>query len=78
MKTFLFDAKGKASHTRLLVMLCVPLLVLVPLLIWAAISLHTRALAEIPLTVTGYLGAANGIILGYAVHNKRQENKAAA
>jgi hypothetical protein len=77
MHSFLHDAKGKPSHTRLLVMLSVPLLVILPLLIWAFVSLRAGALAEIPLTITGYLGAANGIILGYAVHNKREETKAA-
>lgn len=69
---FLTDGKKK-SHTRLLVMLCVPALVLVPLILWAIVSCVRGALQEIPLTITGYLGAANTIILGYAVHNKRQE-----
>lgn len=69
---FLSDGKKK-SHTRLLVVLCVPALVLVPLILWAAVSYSRGQLQEIPLTITGYLGAANGIILGYAMHNKRQE-----
>lgn len=76
--SYLKDSKGKASHTRLLVVVCVPALVLVPLAVWAGVSLHARALVEIPLTITGYLGAANGILLGYAAHNKQQESKAHA
>lgn len=71
---FLSDG-NKRSHTRLLVMLCVPVIVLLPIVVWAIVSLHTKSLVEIPLTITGYIGAANGIILGYAAHNKREETK---
>jgi hypothetical protein len=74
---FFSDGK-KRSHTRLLVLLCVPVLVLLPLLVWALISVTAHELREIPLTITGYLGAANGIILGYAAHNKRCEAKPTA
>lgn len=75
--SFLADSRGKKSHTRLLVVLCVPAIVLVPLFAWLAVSLMHGTLAELPLTITGYIGAANTIILGYAVHNKREETKAA-
>lgn len=71
---YLHDGK-KQSSTRLLVIVCVPALVIVPLAIWAAVSISKGSLQDIPLTITGYLGAANGIILGYAAHNKRQETK---
>lgn len=74
---FLCDGKKKSS-TRLLVVLCVPALILVPLAVWAITSLHGQTLNEIPLTITGYIGAANGIILGYAAHAKTQEKKTPA
>ena len=56
-------------------MLCVPAIVLVPLGIWAVVSFTKGALQPIDLTITGYIGAANGIILGYAGFNKSQETK---
>lgn len=75
--SFLTDGRGKRSHTRLLVMVCVPCLILIPLLVWAGVSIHLKTLAEIPLTITGYIGAANGILLTYAgvkgYHEKDQK-----
>lgn len=73
--SFLTDSSGKRSHTRLLVMVAVLPLVLVPLAVWAILSLRSGILSEIPLTVTGYLGAANGIILGYAGFKASNETK---
>lgn len=73
--SYLSDSKGKKSHTRLLVVVCVPMLTLLPLFIWAGISVFNRTLVEIPLTITGYLGAANGILLGYAGFKTSQETK---
>lgn len=73
---FLTDHKGKTSHTRVLVMLCVPPIVLLPLIVWALVCLHSRAVVEIPLTITGYIGAANAILLGYAGVKGHQETKA--
>ncbi len=71
---FLSDGK-KSSHTRLLVMLCVPALVLIPLLVAAWQAITQGVAMKIDATVPLYIGTANGIILGYAVHNKREETK---
>jgi hypothetical protein len=70
---YLTDASGKPSHTRLLVAVCVPLLVLVPLLIWAYLSLKKEAFLTIDATVPLYIGTANGILLGYAGFKSTQE-----
>jgi hypothetical protein len=75
---FLKDAKGKTSHTRVLVVLCVPLLVLVPLFVSAWLAITKGAGMAIDPSVPLYIATANGIILGYAVHNKREETKIAA
>jgi hypothetical protein len=75
MKQFLHDGKGKPSHTRLLVILCVPLLVLVPLVAAAVLSFMKGEPMRIDPTIPLYLTTANGLILGYAVHNKREETK---
>lgn len=76
---FLSDAKGKPSHSRLLVVLCVPLLVLVPLFVaaWIAVTHPESGGMKIDATVPLYIGTANGILLGYAAHNKREETKVA-
>jgi hypothetical protein len=76
--SYLTDSSGKPSHTRLLVVVTVLPLVLVPLAVWAILSLRSGILAEIPLTITGYLGAANAIILGYAGFKSSNENKPTA
>jgi len=77
-KGFFHDRSGKLSHTRLLVILTVPAIVLLPLFIWAALSIAKIQMMEIPLTVTGYLGAANAIILGYSGVKSYQEKGASS
>lgn len=72
---FLHDNKGKASHARLLVMLCVPILVMAPICIWIYLCIAHAAMVSIDPTVPLYIGTANGIILGYAGYNKNQESK---
>ena len=64
--SFLTDANGKPSHTRLLVAVCVPLLALTPLAIWAILSIQKGSFLAIDPTVPLYITTANGIILGYA------------
>ena len=75
---FLTDSTGKPSHTRLLVALCVPLLVLLPLVIWAFLCVLKAAFLPIDPTVPLYIGTANGIILGYAGVKGYQETQTAA
>ena len=70
---FLSDSTGKKSHTRLLVSICVPILVLVPLSVWAYLSLIKLQFLSIDSTVPLYIGTANGIILGYAGFKATQE-----
>jgi len=72
--SFLTDSTGKPSHTRLLVSLCVPILVLVPLIVWAIICLNKLTFVGIDATVPLYIGTANGIILGYAGFKATQES----
>ena len=71
---FLTDSSGKPSHTRLLVAICVPLLVLVPLAVWAYIAIVKLTFVPIDATIPLYIGTANGIILGYAGFKSVQEN----
>lgn len=75
---FLTDAAGKPSHTRMLVLLCVPALVLIPLLVWAYLCLSRGVMVAIEPTVPLYIGTANGIILGYAGVKSHQETQLAA
>ena len=71
--SFLTDANGKPSHTRLLVAVCVPLLVLVPLAVWAFLAVSKGQFLAIDPTVPLYIGTANGIILGYAGYKAYNE-----
>jgi len=71
---FLSDGK-KPSHTRLLVMLTVPALVLVPLLTVTYLAIFKEKPFAIDPTVPLYIQTANMVVLGYAAHNKRQESK---
>jgi hypothetical protein len=71
---FFTDSSGKPSHTRLLVAICVPILVLLPLSIWAYISIVKLTFVPIDATIPLYIGTANGIILGYAGFKSVQEN----
>jgi hypothetical protein len=73
--SFFRDHGGKHSLTRLLVAVCVPFLVITPLVVWALVCLHKHEVADLPNSVTGYIMGANGIILGYAAHNRRVETK---
>lgn len=56
-------------------MLCVPALVLAPLVVWVFVSMTRGALQEIPATLPLYIGTANGILLGYAGVKSHQETK---
>ena len=70
---FLTDASGKPSHHRLLVVACVPLLVLLPLAIWAILCIQKGSFLAIDPTVPLYIGTANGILLGYAYGKAKNE-----
>jgi len=61
------------SSARLLAVAVVPASVLVPLGVWAALSLHARALLEVPGSVTGFVSAANAPLLALLHFNKRIE-----
>ncbi len=73
---FLSDGK-KRSHSRLLVMICVPPLVLIPLLSSLVISILNHEPMKIDPTIPLYLTAANGIVLIYAGYKQSQETKTA-
>ena len=75
MKSFLTDAAGKPSHHRLLVAVCVPPLVLVPLAVWAILCLQKGELIPISPTIPLYMAGANGVILGYAGYKAAQEGQ---
>jgi len=70
---FLTDGHGKPSHTRLLVVLCVPVLIFTPLFVWVYICISKLTFVGIDATVPLYIGTANGIILGYAGFKSTQE-----
>lgn len=78
MKGFLSGPDGKQSHTRLLVVLCVPVLVMLPMGIWAFLCVQKGVFLAIDPTVPLYIGTANGIILGYAGVKGYQETQIAA
>lgn len=63
------------SSMRLIAVLCVPALLLVPLFVWAGLSIRARALLEFPATVTGFIGAALTPTLTFLHLNKREETK---
>ena len=63
------------STSRLIVVATVPLTILVPLLVWAFLSLATGGLLEFPATVTGFITAAVTLILGAFHLNKKEESK---
>jgi hypothetical protein len=74
--SFLGRAMGDGenpSSARLLAVAVVPAAILVPLLVWAALSVHTRALLEFPGSVTGFVSAANAPLLALLHFNKRIE-----
>jgi hypothetical protein len=66
------------SLARLLSLVTVPLVVLVPLTIWAVMSIHARALLEFPGSLTTFIGAVNTFVLGHQFLNKREETAQAA
>jgi hypothetical protein len=70
---FLTDCNGKSSHTRLLVMLTVPLLVLMPLAVWAILCLRHGVMVAIEPTVPLYVSSATSIVLSYAGFKAYQE-----
>jgi hypothetical protein len=71
--SFLTDCNGKPSHTRLLVMICVPLLVLIPMVVWALLSIRHGVMVVFEPTVPLYVGSASSIVLGYGAFKAYQE-----
>ena len=63
------------STTRLIVVATVPAVVLVPLCVWAVLSLRAHALLELPGTVTGFAAACLTTLLGALHLNKKEETK---
>ena len=84
MKTlcsFLGRAMGDGenpSASRLIAVATIPLLLLVPLFVWAWLSLKSGAMAEFPGTVTGFVASALTPMLTFLHLNKREETKQAA
>ena len=64
------------SSARLIAVLCVPTVVLVPLAVWALLSLRAGELREFPGSITGFMAAANTLVLAAFHLNKREESKA--
>ena len=63
------------SSSRLLALVCVPALVLVPLIVWAVLSLVAHSLLEIPGGVTAFVGATVSPMLAFVHLQKREETK---
>jgi hypothetical protein len=74
--SFLGRAMGDGenpSSARLIAVAVVPLSILVPLLVWAVLSVHARTLLEVPGSVTGWVSAANAPLIALLHFNKRIE-----
>jgi hypothetical protein len=63
------------STSRLIVVATVPLTLLLPLFIWATLCLVNRQVLDFPASVTGYITAANTLVLGAFHLNKKEETK---
>lgn len=74
LKSALSDGTNP-STSRLLVMLCVPAAVLLPLLTWISLSLAAHKLLDFPASVTGYVMSMTTLLLSVLHLNKREETK---
>jgi hypothetical protein len=63
------------STSRLIVVSTVPVTILLPLFVWAALSVRASALVEFPPSITGFITAAVTLILGAFHLNKREESR---
>lgn len=64
------------SVSRLLMFICVPPVILIPLALWAWVTVRNgNALAEIPGSIVGFMSAAGTLILGNYYLAKREETK---
>ena len=66
------------STSRLIVVATVPATILLPIFLWAGLSLHAHTLVEFPASLTGFVTATDTIVLGAFHLNKREESKAPA
>jgi len=80
--SYLFGWIGRAmgdgenpSASRLIAVPCVLVVVLVPVLAWAWISLKDGKLAEFPGSMIGLIGTLLTPLLGFLHIQKREENK---
>ncbi len=74
--TFLGRAMGDGenpSSARLIAVAVVPLSILLPMIVWAALSIHARQMLEFPGSVTGFVSAANAPLIALLHFNKRVE-----
>lgn len=65
------------STSRLIAVVCVPAIILIPLMVWGVLSLYSLQLHEFPASVTGYTMSAATLVLGALHLNKREEIKEA-
>lgn len=63
------------SASRIMAMLTVVCTIVLPMGLWAALSLHARALLELPGSLIGFMSAASALNLALFHLNKREEGK---
>ena len=63
------------STSRLISLICVPLLTLIPIIVWGILSIHSGQLLDFPASLTGFMASINTLILGAQNLNKREETK---
>jgi len=74
LKSALSDGTNP-STSRLLVMLCVPVSVLLPLFTWMIMSIASKKLLEFPASTTGFVMSTTTLLLSVLHLNKREETK---
>ncbi len=66
------------SLSRWLAFICVPIVVLVPMLVWVIASIHSMSegkMAEVPGSLIGFMSAAGTLVAGNYYLAKREETK---
>ena len=78
----LFEWLGRAmgdgdspSSSRLIAVPCAMALILVPVFVWAVLSLRVGQILDFPGTVTGFVAATLTPLLGFLHIQKREETK---
>lgn len=63
------------STSRLLVMMCIPFIVIAPIMTWIVMSIVSKKMLDFPASVTGYVMSMSTLLLGLLHLNKREETK---